>query len=54
MNMLEWIALAAVAAAAVCGVRYFILRVRKRDKGCKGCPYAEKCGRECDEDGKKT
>ena len=52
MNMPEWIAIVAVSAAVVCGIRYLILKARKKHRGCKGCPYADMCGRECDRDGK--
>ena len=52
MNMLEWAALAVAAAAAACGVRYIILRIRKKRRGCKDCPYADMCGRECEENRK--
>lgn len=52
MSTADWFALAAIAGAAACAVRYLLKR--KKHRHCKGCPYAEMCGRECEKDGDKT
>lgn len=53
MSMSDWFAAAAVTAAAVCGVKYLVRKIKNRHRGgCKGCPYEGMCGRECEKDGK--
>lgn len=54
MSTTDLMAAAAIAAAAACTVRYLLIRRKKRRKGCKGCPYADMCGGECEDNGKQT